>query len=161
MHGLAHRVIDDHPCRSPLCAAYHGIGRREGLWLHAWLRMPRAIWIAALAFALVILPCPALAGGWYLITAPLKFVKDRGTERETFLADWEAPLREWDLRSSHDRARECEQAKAGLVDESKRSHSYWHKTAGKNDSMTRFAVFEMVTAGQALCIASDDPRLAR
>jgi hypothetical protein len=87
--------------------------------------------------ALVLLDeIPAFAGqGWYLMVPP------RAPKTEKIEYNFDAPLSRWLIRSSHDTAKECEQALYKGIE-------YLKSTNRPTTSLDL-----------AHCIASDDPRL--
>lgn len=86
--------------------------------------------------------------GWYLMTPPLGgFARNKpdGTaDLSSLTVDVKAPISRWKIESSHDTASECELTAAAIRT----------RAGNKTDAIS-------VSEGQARCIATDDPRLAK
>lgn len=88
--------------------------------------------------------------GWYLMLPPT--AQRNGNP----WPDGRAPLGEWATAKSFDTAKACETE----VDKHRRVFEKAYREVSHNDSSREFrARFFVVTAGEATCIASDDPRL--
>jgi hypothetical protein len=98
------------------------------------------------------------AGGWYLMEPPLKPCV---TGSECLVADSGAPLRLWRNASAHDTAKECEAAKVQEIAEAEKTTNEFRRHPEWNLTASGVALAWPSVAREALCIASDDPRLKR
>jgi hypothetical protein len=96
----------------------------------------------------------ALAG-WYLMIPPVvpypgQEMKDAETLMKSgaWLTDVQAPLSRWQVSESYDQASDCEELKDKMIVDSKR---HCHSTTWK--------CAYLLAESQALCIATDYPRL--
>ena len=104
----------------------------------------RVAWIAGL---LALVHAVALAGaGWYLLTPPVSHHEGQP------ISGWEvklnAPLRSWVRRRAFDSAEACEGAKAKDLE--------WKREMKLTDELS---LMMLEVDRNALCVASDDPRL--
>jgi len=90
--------------------------------------------------------------GWYLMMPPILAIGDTNdVEHGEWWTQTDAPVFKWQISSSFDSASDCEDLKSKLI---KRGGSeIGHAKA--NSYNRAFAV----ASTQALCIATDDPRL--
>jgi hypothetical protein len=89
---------------------------------------------------------PLALVGWYLICPPLRF-EHPDNPSDTGKIFLNAPLAQWDIQGSYDSAQQCESAKVKFQAQ---QHSW--------------AIPDLVSAqrlSMAVCIATNDPRLAK
>jgi hypothetical protein len=88
--------------------------------------------------------------GWYLMTPPLTPAPG---QKDRFLVIIDAPLGKWDIESSHDTAKQCEEERGRI------SSALMPMASGKAKSPFTFEEATVFRGGSLVCISTDDPRL--
>ena len=111
--------------------------------------MRRIILLVLLLFAVPIFAASGV--GWYLMKPPQFRANDR--------YDFGAPLKYWDMESSHDSAAECQSSRQGLIDKGRGLllAGADHNLMSSNEREDLERLLAMVESMR--CIASNDPRL--
>ncbi len=88
--------------------------------------------------------------GWYLMIPPA------GQHNGLPWPDNKAPLSHWTIAESFDVAKDCEDA---VAKHRKKFEQTYNKLKHKTSDANFWGPFYITTAGEATCIATDDPRL--
>ena len=100
------------------------------------------------------------AGGWYLMTPPLK----DSPGSNVGIVDFEAPFRHWRTEGSYDAANDCRDAKARLMRQAQQTLTGTITLEGPPDyteATKRNAREWVAIANAAVCVSTDDPRLGQ
>lgn len=130
-------------------------------------RLDRLV-IVVILFSFLAWPALAWAAGWYLMMPPL--LEKSGWEPfRGGLSRWEpdpaVPLSKWEIHSSYDTARECEEGRIGAVrlaeDILKREKDQSQKLGMAPETSRTYRVGDgyRKALDYAKCLATDDPRL--
>jgi len=88
--------------------------------------------------------------GWYLMVPPT------GQQNGVPWPDNKAPISHWTIAESFDAAKDCEEA---VAKHRKKFEQTYKKLKHKTSDADFWGPFYITTAGEATCIATNDPRL--
>lgn len=94
--------------------------------------------------------------GWYLMVPPFTELPPPSSDPPPFDVNFKAPLSEWDISKSFDKAEDCERLRKE-VQTKEQSFAYPANMSKLNIVASRLAY--LAARASAQCIATDDPRL--